>query len=62
MLPEVETNYNIAVQNSVTPSVNTTFILSQKELRYLSVWSDRVACSKIDFHKDGIFEGAFSGS
>jgi hypothetical protein len=62
MLPPVETNYDLVVQNSVTPSANTTYNLGQKDLRYLNVWSDQVACSNIGFHSGGNFVGTFDGS
>ena len=62
MLPPVETNYDIVVQNSATPNTNTTFNLGQKDLRVVSVWSEKVACSNIGFHSGGNFIGSFSGS
>jgi hypothetical protein len=62
MLPPVETNFDIFVVNSVTPSANTTYILGQKDLRYLNLWSDLVTCSNFGFHSDGVFIRAFSGS
>ena len=43
MLPPVETNYDIVVQNNVTPSANMTYNLGQNNLRYLNVWSENVA-------------------
>ena len=62
MLPPVETNYDLVVGNSVTPSANMTFNLGQKDLRYLNVWSDSMTYSKNVFHSGGKFIGAFSGS
>ncbi len=62
MLPPVETNYDLVMQNNVTPSANTTYNLGQKDLRYLNVWSDQVACSNIGFHSGGNFVGVFDGS
>ena len=61
-LPPVKTNYDLVVQNSVTPSANTTYNLWQKDLRYLSAWSDLVACSNVAFRSSGDFIGVFSGS
>jgi len=40
MQPPVETNYDIVVQNSVTPSANGVCNLGQKDLRYLNVSTD----------------------
>jgi hypothetical protein len=37
VLPPVETNFDIVVQNNVTPSANTTYNLGQKDLRFLNV-------------------------
>ena len=62
MLPLADTNYDLVVENSATPSANMTFNLGQKDLRYLNVWSDIMACSNIDFHSGGNFIGVFSGS
>jgi hypothetical protein len=62
MLPPVETNFDLVVQNSVTPNTNATYNLGQKDLRYLNVWSENVACSNIDFHENGNFIGVFDGS
>jgi hypothetical protein len=62
MLPIVETNYDIVVANSVTPSARTTYNLRQKDLRYLNVWSENVACPNIDFYSGGNFVGTFNGS
>ena len=62
MLPPVETNYDIAVQNSVNASVGSTYNLGQKDFRYLNVWFDMVACSNIVFHSGGNYIGAFDGS
>jgi hypothetical protein len=62
MLPQVETNYDLVVQNSVTPSMNTTYNLGQKDLRFLTVWSENVACSNLSFHSDGNFVSTFDGS
>ncbi len=61
MLP-LETNFDLVVQNSVTPCAHLTFNLGQKDLRYLNVWSDVVACSNIGFHQGGELIGSFSGS
>jgi len=54
MLPPIAENYDIIVQNSMNPSVNMAYNLDQKDLRYLNVLSDLVACSNIGFHIDGI--------
>ena len=62
ILPPVETNFDIVVQKNVTPSAHLTNNLGQKDLRYLNVWSDVLACSHIGFHQEGNFIGAFSGS
>ena len=62
LLPRVDYNYDIVVGNSVTPSTNTTYNLGQKDMRYLNVWSDLVACSNVPFHSGGNFTGNFSGS
>jgi hypothetical protein len=62
MLPPVEINFDLVVQNSVTPSVTSTSNLGQKDLRYLNSWFDHVATSNIAFHSGGNFIGAFSGS
>ena len=62
MLPPVETNYDIVVQNSATPPATSTYNLGQKDLRYLNVWSDLVACSNVAFHSGGNYIGAFDGS
>jgi len=62
MLPPVETNYDLVVKNSLIPSANTTNNLGQKDLRYLNVRSENVACSNIDFHSGGNFVGTFNGS
>ena len=62
MLPPVETNFDLVIGNSVTPSANTTFNLGQKDLRHLNVWSNNMACSNIDLHSGGNFIGVFSGS
>jgi hypothetical protein len=62
MLPPVETNFDLVVGNTVTPCVNATYDLGQKDLRYLNVWSDLVTCSNIAFHSGGNFIGAFNGS
>ncbi len=61
MLPLVETNFDLVVQNSATPSVNASYNLGQNNLRYLNVWSDLVACSNVAFHENGNFIGAFNG-
>jgi hypothetical protein len=50
MLLPVEINYDLVLGNSATPSANTTFNLGQKDLRYLNVWSDLVACSNVAFY------------
>jgi hypothetical protein len=62
MLPPVQTNFDLVVENSVTPSANTALNLRQKDLRYRNVWSDNMACSNIDFHSGGNFIGSFDGS
>ena len=62
MLPPDETNFDLVVENSVTPSANTTSNLGQKDPRFLNTWSDLVACSNVAFHSEGNFIGAFSGS
>jgi len=62
MLQQVEKNYDLVAQNNVTPSANMTYNLWQKDLRYLNVWSENVACSNIDFHENGNFIGSFDGS
>jgi hypothetical protein len=62
MLPPVETNYDLVMQNNVTPSAKTTYNLGQKDLRYLNVWSDLVACSNVAFHSGENFIGVFDGS
>jgi hypothetical protein len=36
-------------------------IWGQKDIRYLNVWSDLVACSNLGFHSNENFIGAFSG-
>ena len=62
MLPPAETNLDIVVGNSVTPSANMTWNLGQKDLRFLNVWSENVAYLNIDFHFGGDFIGVFDGS
>ena len=62
MQPPTEANYDIVVQNSVTPSANDVWNLGQKDLRYLSVWCDNVACSNLVFQDNGMVVGSFSGS
>ncbi len=62
MLPPTTGNYDLVVKNSVTPSANTTYYLVQKDLRYLNVWSENVACLNIDFHENGNFIGSFDES
>ena len=62
MLPPAETNYDIVVQNSLTPSANLVYNLGQKDLRYSTVWCDNLACSNLFFHDNGVFVGSFSGS
>ena len=62
MLPPVETNYDIVVHNSLTPSANLVYNLGQKDLRYSTVWCDNLACSNLFFHDNGVFVGSFSGS
>jgi hypothetical protein len=55
MLPPVESNYDIVVQNSVTPSANAVYNLGQSDLSYQNVLTDNVACSTIGFHSEGEF-------
>ncbi len=62
MIPPVETNFDVVVQDNVTPSVQVTYNLGQKDMRYLNVGSDVVACSNIGFHQGGDLFGSFSGS
>jgi hypothetical protein len=62
MLPPVEANYDLVVQNSMTPTYNTTYNLEQKDLRFLNVWSDLVAISNIAFHSGSNFIGSFNRS
>ncbi len=62
MLPPEEINIDMVLQNLVTPSLNLTWNLGQKDLRYLNVWSEVVACSNIGFRSGGNFIGAFSRS
>ena len=49
MQPPVETKYDIVVQSSVTPSANGVWNLGLKDLRYLNVWCDNLACSNLVF-------------
>jgi hypothetical protein len=62
MLPPVETNYDLVMQNIVTPSANTTYNMGQNDLWYLNEWSDQVACSNIGFPSGGNFVGVFDRS
>jgi hypothetical protein len=62
MLPPAQTNYDIVMQNSVTVITNLTYNQGQKDLRYLNVWSDRVACSNVAFHSGRNFIKEFFGS
>jgi hypothetical protein len=62
MLPPVETNFDIVVQNNVTPSA-AGFNLGQSGLRYQDVWTENVACNAIGFHSEGELNGTyFTGS
>jgi hypothetical protein len=62
MNPPEETNFDIVVQNSVTPSANLAYNLGQKLLRYRNVWTDNVICNTVAFHSDGVLNGTFTGS
>ena len=62
MLPPEETNYDIVVQNSVTPSANVVWNPGQYDLRYSNVWCDKIACNNLVFHDNGEEVGAFSGN
>ena len=62
MLPPAEINYDIVVQNSVTPSVDMAYNLSLKDLRYLNVHAEYVTCTEIGFQSGGNFIGSFPGA
>ena len=49
ILPPEETNFDLVVQNSVTPSAHLTYNLGQKDLRYLNVWSENASSSNLIF-------------
>jgi hypothetical protein len=62
MLPPVETNFDLVVQNNVTSSVNLNSNLGQKELRYLNLHTEIATCSNIGLRLAINFIGTFSGS
>ena len=62
MLPPAETNYDIVIQNSVTPNAYLAYNLGQKDLRYLNGNAEYVTCSEIGFQSGGNFIGPFPGA
>jgi hypothetical protein len=61
MLPPAETNFDVVVQNNVTPSAHVTYNLGQKDLQYLNVWSVNARCSNLII-QNGEEQLQFNGS
>jgi hypothetical protein len=45
------------VQDSLTPSVDSAYNLSQKLLRFRNVWTDKIICEAVAFHSGGELNG-----